>query len=664
MSNSHLQLFGLLLGLLALLGQLSSCNSDEMPAPDLEIKSLLIGNHDLLSDTVVDAAINQPIIVTFNLPLDTTAFLVGFHLIDQENQSIQFKANFFNNNQSVTVYPITSYQYYQSYVIQFGEEIKDQTARSKFTPLEFSFITQKGILLLEDISINDVDLDIFQSVFNVPVDFTIIAKFSDDINPASLQADAIKLLDGNKTITFVQDIQGSQLIIQPKEKTDYYTTHTLQLTTKIEGMSSAGFEGFEKEFKTGLDSTMKFPQITDEELLTAVQEQTFKYFWDFGHPTSGLARERNTSGETVTIGGSGFGVMSILVGIERGFITRSEGIERLLKIVNFLYTKADRFHGVWPHWLDGSTGKTRPFSTYDNGGDLVETAFMIQGLLTVRQYLDPANSLESELISKINILWESVEWDWYTQGGQNVLYWHWSPNYNWQMNMKIAGWNEALIVYVLAAASTTHSIDPVVYQQGWARNGSIKNTSNNSFYGYQLDMRSDRGGPLFFSHYSFLGLDPRNLSDQYANYWNQNQNHSLINQAYCELNPRKFIGYSAQSWGLTASDGYNGYNAHSPDNDKGVITPTAALSSFPYTPGLSMDALHHFYYVMGDKLWGEYGFYDAFDMTNEWVASSYLAIDQGPIIIMIENHRSALLWDLFMSAPEVQQGLDKLGFTY
>jgi hypothetical protein len=184
-----------------------------------------------------------------------------------------------------------------------------------------------------------------------------------------------------------------------------------------------------------------------------------------------------------------------------------------------------------------------------------------------------------------------------------------------------------------------------------------------SFYDYTLPVGSDYGGPLFFAHYSFLGLDPRNLQDAYADYWQQNEHHTRINRAYCIDNPQQYAGYSENNWGLTASDNHLGYAAHSPAHDLGVITPTAALSSFPYTPEASMDALHFFYYTLGDRLWGEYGFYDAFNVTEGWYAGSYLAIDQGPIIIMIENYRTALLWELFMSVPEVWQGLEKLGFT-
>lgn len=402
-------------------------------------------------------------------------------------------------------------------------------------------------------------------------------------------------------------------------------------------------------------------QLTDEKLLDLVQHQTFKYFCDFAHPVSGMARERNSELDTVTTGGTGFGLMAMVVGMERGYVTRQACIARIDKILSFLES-CDRYHGAWPHWLNGSTGEVIPFSQKDNGADLVETAFLVQGLLTVREYLRDTDPEENELKERINILWQEVEWDWFTRGGEEVLYWHWSPDFEWEMNHAIRGHNETLITYVLAASSPSHSIDSVVYHAGYARNGEIVN--GNEYYGIRLPLGEELGGPLFFSHYSFLGLDPRNLEDAYASYWEQNVNHTLINRQYCIENPKGFKGYSADSWGLTASDNHEFYSAHSPTNDLGVITPTAAISSIPYTPEFSMQAIRHFYYELGHKLWGEYGFYDAFNLSENWWADSYLAIDQGPIVVMIENYRTSLLWNLFMSAPEIALGLQKLGFSF
>jgi len=437
-----------------------------------------------------------------------------------------------------------------------------------------------------------------------------------------------------------------------------YASTVLQSAKKVKLTADVSFQ-----FITQIDSTDKFPVVSDNALLDLVQQQTFKYFWDYGHPVSGLARERsNSTPETVTAGGSGFGIMAIPVGINRNFITRAQGLARMQTIVGFLKNTAQKFHGTFPHWLNGTTGVVIPFSTKDDGADLVETSYLMAGLLTARQYFNGADAAETSLRSDINILWNAVEWNWFRQGGQNVLYWHWSPNYAWQMNTKIQGWNECLITYILAASSTTYGIPQVVYQQGFARSGAMQN--GNSYYGYQLPLGAANGGPLFFAHYSFLGINPNGLSDGYANYQTQVTNHTKINYEYCKANPKTFFGYSNLCWGLTASDVPGGYNASEPNNDVGVIAPTAALSSFPYTPAESMNALKFFYYKLGDKIWKQYGFTDAFSLHSLWYADSFLAIDQGPIIVMIENYRSGLVWNLLTSCPEIKNGMKNvIGFT-
>lgn len=404
---------------------------------------------------------------------------------------------------------------------------------------------------------------------------------------------------------------------------------------------------------------------SDSALLDLIQQQTFRYFWDFAHPVSGLSRERSNENfgyghETVTTGGTGFGIMGVIVATERKWIGRDTAAKFLLKMVTFL-SKANSYHGVFPHWLDGATGKTIPFSRKDDGADLVETSYLFQGLLCARQYFTANTPVENELRNRINWLWGDIEWNWHTQG-QDVLYWHWSPNNGWAMNFPVRGFNECLIMYVLAAScpNERYQVPASVYHRGWTQSDFFKN--GKQFYGYILPLGFDYGGPLFFSQYSFLGLDPRGLKDRYADYWEQNRNHTLINREHCLRNPNKFKGYGVQCWGLTASDAYDGYDAHSPTNDLGTITPTAALSAFPYTPEYSLQALKHFYYDLGDKLWSEYGFIDAFNETKNWYAQSHLAIDQGPIIAMIENYRTGLLWKLFMSCPEIKKGLQKLDF--
>lgn len=422
--------------------------------------------------------------------------------------------------------------------------------------------------------------------------------------------------------------------------------------------------------------------MSDDSLLTMVQEASFRYYWESAHPVSGLALE-NIPGddEMVATGASGFGIMAIVVGVGRGFITRQQGAEHLLKIVNFL-KRADRFHGAWPHFMDGSTGKALPlFGKYDNGGDLVETAFLMQGLLSARQYFNKENEAERKIVSGITELWETVEWDWYRkEPNSEFLYWHWSPDYEWHINHPLIGWNETMIVYLLAIASPTHAVPASMYHTGWAgqseraikyRQGWGKTTHGdhyinaNTFYGIKLDVGVGRGGPLFFTHYSFTAFDPRGKKDRYTNYFKNNRNVALINHAYCVENPLKHKGYGENCWGLTASDDPWGYRAHEAveRTDNGTITPTGALASFPYTPEESMKALKYFYREMGGQLWGMYGFRDAFNQTENWVADIFMGLDQAPITVMIENHRTGLIWKLFMSNPEIQPALEAIGFV-
>lgn len=501
--------------------------------------------------------------------------------------------------------------------------------------------------------------------YNVNYNPVIKFSFSTRISQASVASSITLKSKSGTAISYTSSLENndSTVVIQPSAALAALSQYKAEVLTSLKSQQNGSLQSAVTiNLTTKIDSTDKFPIISDDALLTLVQQQTFKYFWDFGHPVSGLARERNTSGETVTSGGSGFGIMTIPVAINRSFITRAQGLARMQTIVGFLKNTAQKFHGAFPHWLNGTTGVVIPFSEKDNGADLVETSYLMAGLICAREYFNGADAAETALRTDINALYNNVEWDWFRQGNQNVLYWHWSPNYNWEINMPIRGWDECLITYIMAASSTTHPIPLSVYTNGWAQNGAIVN--NNTYYGLQLPLGAAFGGPLFFAHYSFLGVNPNGLSDSYASsYFTQNKNHTLINNKYCIANPLNNFGYSNLCWGLTASDIENGYTASSPTNDVGVIAPTAALSSFPYTPAESMDALKFFYYKLGDKLWGNYGFVDAFSLKGTWFANSTLAIDQGPIIIMIENYRSGLIWNLFTGAADIKNGMRNLGFS-
>lgn len=424
---------------------------------------------------------------------------------------------------------------------------------------------------------------------------------------------------------------------------------------------------------------MRTRAFTDEELLTMVQEASFRYYWEAAHPQAGLAPEvLPGDANLLALGGSGFGVMAMLVAAERGFAPRSAVAERVLKIVRFL-ARADRFHGVWPHFLDGDTGRAIPFfGKYDNGGDLVETAFMIQALLAARQYFDRNTPVEREIRDTATKLWREVEWSWYRQRpDSDVLYWHWSPDHGFHINHPLIGWNETMIVYLLAIASPTHAVPAKLYHTGWAgtsedlvryrqswgrTSAGSRYTNGNTFYGIRLDVGVGNGADLFFTHFSYMGFDPRGIRDRYTNYFENNRAIARINHAYCVENPRGFVGYGADTWGLSAGINSGG-GRPLPRDDNGTINVMASLASMPYTPKESLAALKHFYRDLGSKVWGIYGFHDGFNQTEDWFEEVYMALNQAPITVMIENHRTGLLWKHFMANPEIQPALDAIGFV-
>jgi len=401
--------------------------------------------------------------------------------------------------------------------------------------------------------------------------------------------------------------------------------------------------------------------LSDEQLLDLAQRQTFRYFWEGAHPQSGLAFDRrhrhadDPDNTPVSMAGSGFAAMAVIVGCERGWVSREQALARLTAMLECL-EKATCYHGMYPHFMRGDSGATVPFSRKDDGADLVESSLLFQGLLCVRAYVPE----ERRLRERIDWLWREAEWNWFSRGGRKVLTWHWSPTNGFAIDHEIRGWNECLITYVLAASAPRYAVAAEAYHEGWAMSRDFIN--RRPYEGVELPLGPPWGGPLFLAHFSFCGLDPRGLVDRYADYWQQNVNHTRINYAWCVRNPHHYKGYGSDCWGLSAGDTPGGYDAHSPENDRGVITPAAALSSFAYAPRESMAALRHFYQDLGDRIWGRFGFVEGFSEQQDWYADTYVAISQGPIIAMIENYRSALLWKLFMAIPEIQAGLKTLGF--
>jgi hypothetical protein len=393
--------------------------------------------------------------------------------------------------------------------------------------------------------------------------------------------------------------------------------------------------------------------LDPERLLTEIQEAHFRYFYDFAHPGSGLARLSTTrTPDTCATGATGMGLLNLAVAAERGFISRPDAAYRVLKELKFLSEKADRFHGAFPHLVDGTTGRTIPFGKDDDGADIVETAFLMQGVLFCREYFSHPDPVESEIRKLADSLWRGVEWNWFLgeDASSSGLLWHWSPVNGWKKHHLITGFNECQIVYILSLASPSHPIPVKSYWEGWE---SSRYGEQRTQFGISLELAHNITPPLFWTHYSYLGFDPRQLTFNDRSYFEHFRDFCLVQVRYAQSKSNVFQGYGPL-WGITASRGPDGYRAFAPGpRDNGTLAPTAALASMPYVPDDSRACLLEMYQKHGAELWGPFGFYDAFNFSRNWVAHVYTGIDEGPIAPMIENYRSGLCWKTFMKAPEI-----------
>jgi hypothetical protein len=394
-------------------------------------------------------------------------------------------------------------------------------------------------------------------------------------------------------------------------------------------------------------------------LLDEVQRAGFRFFYDDANPVSGLCREYSDQRpELCATGANGMGFFNIVVGASRGFVTRDQAARRMQKCLHFLAERVDRFHGVFPHWFNGNTGKTIPFSKLDDGGDLVETGFLAEGLLEAREYFTGDDAVETDVRTLADRLWRDIDWSWHVKddGASAYLLWHWSPNYGFGKNHHVTGFNECQIVYLLALASPTHPIPVKCYWTGWM--GHDYATTRDDF-GVHVELGRGLQMPMFFTHYSYLGFDPHALSIGGKTYFDQFRDLCRIQVAYAKSESAVYKGYGPL-WGLTACKGPDGYKAFAPGRDNGTIAPTAALSSMPYDPEDSLSCLNELELHYREKLWGPFGFRDSFNLSRDWVAIDYLGIDVGPIAPMIENYRTGLCWKTFMKAPEVAVALRRI----
>ena len=417
--------------------------------------------------------------------------------------------------------------------------------------------------------------------------------------------------------------------------------------------------------------------------LDSLSRKTFHYFWDLAEPANGNIPDRWPTPSFSSIAATGFGLTSYLIGVERGYITREQAAERTLKTLKFFVEapKGDSVAGVtgykgfFYHFIDMKTGlrfQTVELSTIDTG-------LLMAGILSSQVYFDQENAIENQIRVFADSLYRAVEWDW-AMNGEQTMSMGWHPEKGF-IDARWKGYNEAMILYVLALGSPTHTI-PAESWKAW-----IDTYQYGTYYGQE----HVNFGPLFGHQYSNMYIDFRGIFDPYMktkgfDYFENSRRATYANRAYCMANPAAYAGYSENIWGLTACDGpgnatkmnpnvaFKGYSARGAAQwyveDDGTIAPTAAGGSIPFAPEICIPALVEMHRLYGDKIYDRYGFKDAFnwtipntDGTTGWVDKDYLGIDQGPIVIQLENYRSELIWSLMKKSSYIQSGLKKAGFT-
>lgn len=399
-------------------------------------------------------------------------------------------------------------------------------------------------------------------------------------------------------------------------------------------------------------------------ILDSQQKKMIDFFMSGADQTSGMCLNSSQWGGTMTTGATGMGFMNIITGVERGWISREEGLDQILKVVKFL-DKADRYHGSWSHWY-GTDGKTKPFGNQIVAGEIVETAFVMTGLIAAKEYFNGSDTKEVELRNYVDKFWNEIDWSNFVHNDKLYWIWHSDKAGDKAYEHALTGWNETLIVYILAlAAPEGHNISPDVYQKCWQSNGGIYR-ENQKVYGYEQPLgRPANMEGLFLAQYSFLGLDPRHMADQYINYWNHVTAYTMINRHYCVYEAPESHGYSETDWGITACEGAGPateYKGRTPSNDDGVLCTSASVSSFPYTPFYCAQVLLNL-----NQNWsfmnGKYGFKTSYHPASGKASSYYLGMEHAPQAVMIENYRSGLLWNLVMRNGHIKKGFELAGIA-
>jgi hypothetical protein len=417
--------------------------------------------------------------------------------------------------------------------------------------------------------------------------------------------------------------------------------------------------------------------------LDSLSKHTFNFFWETADSNTAQIPDRWPTPSFSSIAATGFGITSYLIGAERGYITRAQAAERVLKTITFLHQlpKGDSTSGVvgykgfFYHFIDMKTGhrfRNVELSTIDTG-------LLMAGILSAQSYFDGDNEKEQQIRAIADSLYLAIEWDW-AMNNEQTMTMGWHPEKGF-IESRWRGYNEAMILYVLALGSPTHTIPA----ESWTAWTSTYQWAN--YYGQE----HVNFGPLFGHQYSQMYIDFRGIYDPYMkdkgiDYFENSKRATYANRAYCMANPGHYTGYSTNIWGLTACDGpgnsnkinpnisFMGYHARGAaqyyNDDDGTITPTAAGGSIAFAPEICIPALQAMYEQYGDKIYTRYGFVDAFNLSIEnkdgstgWVDTDHLGIDQGPILIQAENYRSELVWNLMKKNPYIINGLKKAGFS-
>lgn len=403
--------------------------------------------------------------------------------------------------------------------------------------------------------------------------------------------------------------------------------------------------------------------LTDSVFLDLVQRASFDFFWLEANANNGLIKDRSASGAACSIASVGFGLTAITIGIDRGWITREAGRTRVLNTLKTFWTKPQGretsgrigYKGFFYHFLDMNTA----LRTWNSELSSIDTALLLAGILDMKQYFTSSDAAENDIRALADSIYYRVDWNWMRNFQPNITG-GWFPESGF-INWWWAGYNEAMIMNILGLGSPTHAIQSPTWN-AWTS-------------GYQWQTQYGQTyvifPPLFGHQYSHCWIDFRNIQDAYMrgkgiNYFENSRRATLAARAYAIANPRGHKGYGENVWGLTACDGPNGYSARGAppaQNDDGTIAPTAAASSIPFTPQESIAAMRHMYDTYRAQLWTKYGFRDAFNLNVNWWGPDVIGIDEGPIVLMIENYRTGKVWQRFMQNADIQRGLQKAGFT-